>query len=150
MMHPRSITVQRKGADAIETKFWFSVDADLLESATTAAEGLVLERCTTNDVCLDETPRIVVGGSGVSGSAFVDNAEFRKYVYQTFEAQVLDMESAAIAHVAYANDIPFLAVRSLSDLAGGGGNENQIVTFLGLAAGNAAAVIRALFQNFPD
>ena len=39
------------------------------------------------------------------------------------------MESAAVAHVAYANRVPFIAFRSLSDLAGGGsGHENEMGT----------------------
>ena len=150
MMFPRSVSVKRKGAGEIETKFWFPVDSGLFESASAAAGGIVLESCTSENTCLNDAPRIIVGGSGVSGSAFVDNAEFRNYVFETFEAQVLDMESAAIAHVAYANDIPFLAVRSLSDLAGGGGNENQIETFLDLAAKNAATVLKAIFQKMAD
>ena len=32
--------------------------------------------------------------------AFVDNKAFRDYAYDTFEANVLDMESAAVATVA--------------------------------------------------
>jgi len=91
----------------------------------------------------------VVGGNGVSGQAFVDNAEFRDYVFRTFQAQVLDMETAAIAHVAYANDVPFIGFRSLSDLAGGGAGENEIRTFMGLAAENAAAVLTAFIEALP-
>ena len=59
------------------------------------------------------------------------------------------MESAAVAHVAYANRVPFIAVRSLSDLAGGVEGENQMEIFLGLAAGNAAAVVKALLRALP-
>ena len=86
----------------------------------------------------------------MSGSAFVDNAAFREHTFETFGARVLDMESAAVAHVAYANGVPFLAVRSLSDLAGGGPGENEIGVFFGLAADNAAAVVRALLRALPD
>ena len=96
--------------------------------------------------CLREPPTVVVGGPGVSGGAFVDNAAFRGWAFETFGARVLDMESAAVAHVAYANGVPFIAVRSLSDLAGGGGGANQMEAFLGLAAGNAAAVVKALLK----
>ncbi len=63
--------------------------------------------------------------------------------FKTFQARVLDMESAAVATVAYANGVPFIAFRSLSDLAGGGpGTTNQILTFLELASGNSAAVVK--------
>ena len=53
------------------------------------------------------------------------------------------MESAAVAHVAYANGVPFIAFRSLSDLAGGDEGENQIKTFFKLAADNSARVLLA-------
>ena len=85
---------------------------------------------------------LVVGGNGVSGPTFVDNAQFRQYVFGTFKAQVLDMESAAVAMVAYANGVPFIAFRSLSDLAGGGEGANQLRTFMQLASDNSAAVVQ--------
>ena len=44
-----------------------------------------------------------------------DNAAFREYTFKTFEANVLDMETAAVAHVAYSNGVPYIAFRSLSD-----------------------------------
>jgi len=147
MMFPRSVTVIREGLDVPETRFWFPADQVLLEKALQAAGSIVLERCTDEGLCLPETPRISVGGSGVSGGAFIDNAEFRKYTLETFGAQVLDMESAAVAHVAWANDVPFLAVRSLADLAGGSGKANQMEVFIQLAAVNAAKVVKALLQE---
>ena len=56
-----------------------------------------------------------------------------------------------MAHVAWANGVPFIAVRSLSDLAGGSEHANQLeVFFFRLAAGNAAAVVRALLRAMPD
>jgi adenosylhomocysteine nucleosidase len=56
------------------------------------------------------------------------------------------MESAAVAHVAYANRVPFIAFRSLSDLAGGGKGENELGIFFQLAADNAAAIVRAFVR----
>ncbi|MDE2759771.1 MAG: 5'-methylthioadenosine/S-adenosylhomocysteine nucleosidase [Paracoccaceae bacterium] len=147
MMFPRSVTVIREGLDAPETRFWFPADKTLLESAYQVAGSVVLERCTAGGLCLPETPSVSVGGSGVSGGAFIDNAEFRRYIHETFGAQVLDMESAAVAHVAWANDVPFLAVRSLADLAGGSGKANQMEVFIQLAAVNAAKVVKALLRE---
>ena len=149
MMFPRSVTVLRPGAEAPETRFWFPVDEALLASAGSAANDVTLAHCTAEDRCLDKAPRMVVGGSGVSGGAFIDNAAFRTWALETFGARVLDMESAPVAHVAYANDVPFIAVRSLADLAGGGEGANQMEVFLGLAAGNAAAVVKALLRAVP-
>ncbi len=150
MMFPRSVTVLRPGAEHPETRFWFAADDQLLASARTMADKVALSRCTTEGSCLEEAPRIVIGGSGVSGSAFVDNAAFRNWTFQTFDARVLDMESAAVAHVAYANDIPFIAVRSLSDLAGGHEGTNQLEVFLGLAADNATTVVKAILREMGE
>ncbi len=150
MMFPRSVTVNRTGSTEPETRFWFPVDTALLDSARRAAAGIELERCTADNQCLSQTPSIVIGGSGVSGGAFIDNAEFRDYTFKTFEARVLDMESAAVAHVAWANSVPFIAVRSLADLAGGSGQTNQMVVFFQLAANNAARVVTALLAEIED
>ena len=150
MMFPRSVSVQRAGADEPETRFWFPVDDALLTYARHAASEVTLAHCTAENTCLERAPKIVIGGSGVSGGAFVDNADFRNYAFKTFGARVLDMESAAVAHVAYANGIPFIAIRSLSDLAGGGTGKNEVDVFYGLAAGNAAEVVKALLRAIPE
>ena len=57
---------------------------------------------------------MVVGGNGVSGQAFVDNAQFRDYTFKTFDANVLDMETAAIGTVAYSNGVPWIAGQALA------------------------------------
>ena len=150
MMFPRSLTVLRSGAGAPETRFWFPVDEGLLDQTRTAIDGVALERCTAEDECLPRTPRIVIGGAGVSGGAFIDNAAFRAYAFETFGARVLDMESAAVAHVAWSNRVPFIAVRSLADLAGGSEQENEVEVFFQLAADNAATVVRALLRAMPE
>ncbi|HYX02698.1 MAG TPA: 5'-methylthioadenosine/S-adenosylhomocysteine nucleosidase [Reyranella sp.] len=140
MFFPQDVAV-RSAKAGMEKRFWFEADADMLAAAGKIAAG-ELKRCTVQQSCLSHTPRLVVGGNGVSGPAFVDNAAFRQYVFKTFEAHVLDMESAAVATVAYANAVPFIAFRSLSDLAGGGEGTNEIRTFMQLAADNSAAVVQ--------
>lgn len=147
MIFPKPVQVVREGMDGTERRFWFETDATFLEQAGAVAEDLSLEGCVEGGACLDETPEIVVGGNGVSGMSFMDNADFRAYVFDTFEARVVDMESAAVAQVAWANDVPFVAFRSLSDLAGGGAGENEMETFYDLAAGNSARVVRALLAR---
>lgn len=140
--HPRPVGVRSAGRPGQEQKFWFDVDPAMMEIARRAAD-VKLERCDTQKVCLTHEPRVVIGGNGVSGQAFVDNAAFREYTFRTFEANVLDMETAATAMVAYSNGVPFIAFRSLSDLAGGGGGENEINTFFRIAADNSARVLLA-------
>ena len=140
MIFPGYVDV-RSAKGGAEKRFWFEVDAGMLAAAGKIGD-VELKRCAAQQACLDHAPRLVMGGNGVSGAAFVDNAAFRQYVFDTFKAQVLDMESAAVATVAYANAVPFIAFRSLSDLAGGGEGANQLRTFFQLASDNSAAVVQ--------
>lgn len=142
MFHPRPVEVRSAGRTGMERRFWFDADAALLATAK-QLESLALERCDPDRKCLSRAPRVVVGGNGVSGATFVDNTAFREYTFRTFEANVLDMETAAMAHVAYANGVPFIAFRSLSDLAGGGEGANEMGTFFRIAADNSARVLLA-------
>jgi len=140
MIFPNEVEV-RSARRGVEKRFWFDADPAMLTAARRlGANGL--KRCTAARACLDHAPRLLVGGSGVSGQAFVDNARFREYAFKTFNARVLDMESAAVATVAYANGLPFIAFRSLSDLAGGNGGSNEIRTFFQLASDNSAVVVQ--------
>ncbi len=149
MMYTRPVEVMRSEANEPEARFWFPVDPVLIETARGLVDTVALEDCNEENACLSEPPQIVVGGNGVSGMTFVDNAAFREFVFNTFSARVLDMESAAVAHVAYANGVPFIAFRSLSDLAGGGEGENQMATFMSLASRNSAEVVRAFLGAMP-
>jgi adenosylhomocysteine nucleosidase len=146
MIFARGVKAVREGQDKPERQFWFPVDARLLEIARGAVSGVALKRCARETACLVHPPKVVVGGNGVSGTAFVDNAAFRTWAFDTFKAQVLDMESAAVAHVAATNGVAFLAFRSLSDLAGGGAGENEMETFEQLASDNSVAVLRAFLK----
>lgn len=125
-----------------ERKFWYQADAELMIAAEKAAETVEFKQCVDETTCLPRPPKVVLGGNGVTGSIFQDNAEFREYLFDTFDAQVLEMETSAIATVAYANTIPYIGFRSLSDLAGGGGGVNEYPIFEVLAAENAAAFLR--------
>lgn len=140
MMFPDKVEIRRSGV-APEKKFWFDSDPGMMAAAA-KLQDVPLQHCATPATCLETRPRLVIGGNGVSGQAFVDNAAFREYVFATFQAQVLDMESAAVAMVAYANRVPFIAFRSLSDLAGGEKGGNEMATFMKLAADNSAAVVQ--------
>ena len=57
--------------------------------------------------------------------------------------------AAAVAQVAYLNKTPFIAFRSLSDLAGGDPGQNQARTFFQIASDNSAAVVQAFLRALP-
>ena len=147
MMVPRGVTVP-KANGALERKTWFEADPGLLAVARSTAAKIELARCAVT-ACLAKPPRVVVGGNGVSGPTFVDNAAFRQYAFTTFHARVLDMETAAVAHVASVNGVPFIAFRSLSDLAGGDPAKNQFAVFFRLAAENSTRVVRGFVKALP-
>jgi adenosylhomocysteine nucleosidase len=140
MIFPTDVGV-RSAKDGMANRFWFEADPGMLAAAGRIG-AVEVKRCTAAQACLTHVPHLVVGGNGVSGPAFVDNAAFRQYAFETFKAQVLDMESAAVATVAFANGVPFIAFRSLSDLAGGGEGANELRTFMQLASDNSAAVVQ--------
>lgn len=140
MIFPNDVEV-RSAMRGQENRFWFGADPGMLAAARRIG-AVELARCTAARACLGRAPQLVVGGNGVSGPAFVDNERFRKYLFATFKAQLLDMESAAVAMVAYANALPFIAFRSLSDLAGGDREANELDTFFQLASDNSAAVVQ--------
>lgn len=147
MIFPRGIHMP---GDALGTpaRVWFPADASLLDTARKVAAQVALQRCAA-DKCLVHPPKVVVGGNGVSAPVFLDNAAYRKYLRATFEARVVDMESAAVAHVALINKTPFIAFRSLSDLAGGGAGANEMRTFMALASDNSATVVKAFVKALP-
>jgi len=155
MMFPQYSKVLRKGGtpDTPELKFWFDVDPRMFEVASALGSKVQLERCTPSGVCLEHEPHIRPGGRGVSGSTFVDNADYRAWVWDNFldesgsRVDALDMETSAVAMVAYSNGVPFIAFRSLSDLAGGGNGANEISTFFQLAARNSAQVVRSFLES---
>jgi len=141
MMHPRPVEVRSAAKPDIVRKFWFEVDPQMLAVARSIG-NVELANCAAGK-CLTTKPKLVVGGNGVSGQAFMDNKAYREYVFKNFQANTLDMETAAVGMVAYSNGVPYLAFRSLSDLAGGGSEENEMGTFMGIAADNSAKVMLA-------
>ena len=62
-------------------------------------------------------------GRMVTGEAFITD-EGRHEINEQFAPLTVDMETASIAHVCYVNNIPFIAIRSITDTAkySGAGN----------------------------
>jgi len=64
---------------------------------------------------LEPTHRLRYGRM-VTGELFIDE-EGRETINATFAPLTVDMETAAIAQVCYVNEIPFLAIRTVTDTA---------------------------------
>lgn len=122
---------------------WVPVDDHYYELSK-KLEAMKLERCvngTGTARCLPRRPAVARVERGCSASVFVDNAAYRQFLRSRFSVTAIDMETAAVALVALQQGTPFIAMRSLSDLAGGGSAEsNEASVFATLAAQNAVAV----------
>ena len=80
---------------------------ELIEAAGGLKEG-----------CEKVNPDISVHeGRVVTGDQFVSSKEKKTWLVEHFDGCCTEMEGAAIAHVAYLNQIPFLIVRAISDKA---------------------------------
>jgi adenosylhomocysteine nucleosidase len=93
---------------------------------------------------------MIVGGVGVSGNAFVDNAEKRSWLNKNFNALITDRESSAVAQVCSVNGVPFIVFRSASDLAGGSGPStarDELEEFSKIAAFNASILVIKLMES---
>jgi len=124
-------------------EFWVPVDGYYYELLR-KLEGLKLEGCvngTNNTTCLPRPPVVAMVEHGCSASVFVDNAAYREFLRSRLGVTAIDMETAAVALVALQQGAPFIAIRALSDLAGGGSAQsNEAGVFAPLAAQNAVTV----------
>jgi adenosylhomocysteine nucleosidase len=154
---PRGTLITSKTAK-MQRVYRIPVDAQLLALARKVVAGIALERCVPpsdkmraeSALCLPRTPKVVVGGTGVTAGIYADNAAFRIYLQRAWAARVLDMESGPVMQVAMSNAVPAIVFRSLSDLAGGDQHKNMEYTFEHLASANSAHVVRAFVAALPD
>ena len=142
MIFPDDVTVIREGQKDWAQQPFFSADDHLLLAAKKATDAMPLMKLG------DHPNKVTYGGDGVSGTVFCDNAEYRKWIFDVWKAECLDMESTAIAQVCWENKTPCLIVRGLSDLAGGQTGMNTEEIYLKAAADHSAAVLERILQNF--
>lgn len=113
----------------------------LAHYVTCSLQNVELGGCV-NTTCLPRKPIVVRVHRGVSANVFVDNRAYREFLNSKFDVTPIDMESAAVALVCLQQKTPFIAFRSLSDLAGGGSAlSNEADVFASLASQNAVDVL---------
>ncbi|WVZ71574.1 hypothetical protein U9M48_020146 [Paspalum notatum var. saurae] len=100
----------------MEEVFWLPVDLAWFKIAEQLK--VKLERCN-NTFCLPTTPKVVYGLKGSSADMFLDNAEYRKFLFREFGVSTVDEESAAVVMTTTSPGIPVIVFRGVSDLAGG-------------------------------
>lgn len=140
MHFPDYVSVVRSGLSERIEKPYFAADNDLLAIAEKALASYEMVNAA------GEQATIKIGGVGVAGPVFMDNRDYRKWLFEVFKADSLDMESTAIAHVCWANHVPFLIIRAMSDLAGGQEGANEIYDFGEAAADNSAEILAAILK----
>ncbi|CAL0299787.1 unnamed protein product [Lupinus luteus] len=112
-------------------------------------EGIKLDQCVNSSLCLSQQPKVVIGLRGSTANAFVDNAAYRDFLYNTFQVTSLDMESSAVLMTSLSNSSPVIVIRGLSDLAGAQEGKNPIHVFGPLAATNTAKVVIEFLKILP-
>lgn len=85
-------------------------------------------------------------GRIATGDVFVSDRSLRETIMKEFDASCAEMEGAAIAHVCFLNQIPFLVIRSMSDKANGEAMEN-FNQFEQMAAMNSKKLILEMLRN---
>lgn len=113
-IHPDEVLIIKQGMDAPKDTPYFSASQPLLNAARRAFESMPAQ-----PVLDKRDATLSVGGNGVTGSVFLDNREYRKWTRDVFNAEVTEMESAAVGQVCTINDIDWMIIRAVSDLAGG-------------------------------
>ena len=88
---------------------FFAADENLLKIAKDVAERI-------------QTKGKIYFGRMVTGEAFISD-DGRQEIMDAFNPLSVDMETGSIAHVCYANSIPFLAIRSITDTEDHSGSE---------------------------
>ncbi|CAL0312492.1 unnamed protein product [Lupinus luteus] len=120
---------------------WVPIDSNYYRIAQ-KLKDLKLENCLNATTCLKTTPKVELVDRGTSASIYLDNAAYRTFIYNKFHVSPVDMESASVALISLQQRVPFIAIRALSDLAGGGSEEsNEADTFSSLAATNSVTVV---------
>ena len=140
MFLPAKVPAMREGLEEAIRVPEFEADAEWLALAEAAAGELILKDA------YGETAEIALGGVGGSGNIFMDNAAFRVFMRETWGSDSVDMESTAVAQVCWSNRVPFLIVRSLSDLAGAQHGENEMPKYMDNAWSNAGRLVAAILE----
>lgn len=83
-----------------------------------------------------------------SGDQFIDSREKGREIKEKFpEALAVDMESAAIAQVCLLDNIPFMAMRVISDAPESGTNASQYKNFWKTVSDSSFEAVRGLIEK---
>jgi nucleoside phosphorylase len=72
---------------------------------------------TTHNIEWPESAPNILTGCLVSGDQVIADEAKKQWLHTTYDALAVDMESGAMAQIAFLNNIPWLAIRAVSDSA---------------------------------
>ncbi|WP_418904983.1 5'-methylthioadenosine/adenosylhomocysteine nucleosidase [Borreliella lusitaniae] len=82
----------------------------------------------------------------ITGDQFIDHQNFQEISEEFENAIAIDMESAAMAQVAYNFKIPFIIIRGISDIVNNENNYDDYKKFLKKASFNSAKMVEKLIK----
>lgn len=141
-IHPNEVAVIKTGWKSRQRMPYFTATPELIEMAQTA-----LRKIPQITMPSGKPIHVEVGGNGVTGSVFVDNAEYRAWLRDVFNANVAEMESASVAQVCFVNEVDWVIIRSISDLAGGQKGKNAESVFDAIASGTGTKMMLGLLDE---
>ncbi len=109
-------------------KVYFEADTEFAGLISSIAEEMNINTCT---------------GTIASGDRFVASAAEKERITSVFGAISCEMEGAAVGHVCYVNNTPFVIIRAISDDADGGACDNYM-EFAAESAAKSASIVCAL------
>lgn len=95
-----------------ENPKYFEADAEMLKVAQAISDQITLKAISEAS-----SPKVILG-AGATGNKLVKSRAAADKLFGEYGTDVVDMECAAIAQICYQYDIPFLAIKSISDKAG--------------------------------
>lgn len=107
------------------------------------SDGFVAESIAQ---CVEKIGLKSLMGTIASGDQFINSADKKKYISETFGAVACEMEGASVGHVCYVNKVPFAVIRAISDGAGDDSHMDY-PTFARVAAEKSAAAVKLFVKE---
>ena len=113
---------------------FFGANPALIDLAEEAAKTLNFEGVS------------IFKGRVASGDQFIAGGTAKDRIQSHFAPSAVEMEGAAIAHVAYLNNVPYVIIRAISDKADGSADLSY-EEFLPLAAKHASLLLEQIVKS---
>lgn len=131
---------------------YFPADKALLDMAKQTVKGLLnksKELAQLDVTEFNQQPLKVYTGTIASGDQFIaDKQQVKQLSVEINNLQAVDMESAAVAHVCSDHNIPYVAIRIMSDKVDGTAHVEYGKFVQTLATPMTTLIIQALLKNY--